>query len=170
MVHLHGGTITAESAGLGHGSVFTVRLPKIETPAFEEGRLKGEGHAPRCTVLLVEDNDDTRNVLAAKLSAVGVRVLEAADGREGVHKASAEIPDVAIVDVGLPIMNGYEVARHLRAERITRDICLIALTGYGQDVDRQNALAAGFDVHFVKPVRFDHLTETIECLVSPKRP
>lgn len=170
LVQRHGGTITAESAGPGHGSVFTVRLPKIATPVFEEAGLKDEWHAPRCTVLLVEDNDDTRTVLAAKLSAMGVRVLEAADGREGVQRAIAEIPDVAIVDVGLPIMNGYELARHLRAEERTRDIGLIALTGYGQDTDRQNALAAGFDVHLVKPVRFDLLTETIERVVAPRRP
>jgi len=171
LVQLHGGTIGAESGGPGQGSTFTVRLPLArEQPhalpdAPSAAPFQDTAGAPLdCTVLLVEDNEDARHVLAEKLAALGARVLQAADGRAGVEAALDGAPDVAVVDVGLPAMNGYEVARRLRATASTAHIGLIALTGYGQDADKRSAAEAGFDTHFVKPVQFERLAQAIRRL------
>jgi CheY-like chemotaxis protein len=108
--------------------------------------------AAKPTVLLIEDNDDGREMMATMLASYGYPVLQAGDGVEGVRLATTELPDVALVDIGLPGIDGYEVARRLRDDPATRDIRLIALTGYGLAEDQRRVLEAGFDLHMVKPV------------------
>jgi len=162
LVELHGGTVTAESPGPGLGSVFTVRLPRIELP------LKGDGGparppAIRRRVLIVEDNDDVRQMLKILLEHEGHEVFEAVDGTEGVRAASRLRPDLALVDLGLPILDGYEVARFIRRQDYQPQR-LVALTGYGQKADRERALSAGFDDHLVKPIDPERLAELLQHL------
>jgi PAS domain S-box-containing protein len=150
LVRLHGGTVTAASDGPGRGSVFTVRLPRVELDPSAETvapPLPLVGHR----ILIVEDNEDSREMLRVVLERQGQEVFEAGDGAEGVAVASRVRPHLAFVDLGLPVMDGYEVARQLRRlpEPPAR---LIALTGYGQVEDRRRCLEAGFDDHIVKPI------------------
>jgi signal transduction histidine kinase/CheY-like chemotaxis protein len=167
LVTLHAGSIGAASEGPGKGSTFTVRLPRL---AHAEGSLdEGAGGASvppgqqASTVLLIDDNDDVRGMLAANLSAAGFRVLEASNGASGIPMAKAHLPPASIIDIGLPGMDGYEIAARLRKDPATSHIRLIALTGYGQEADRQRALEAGFDRHMVKPAQLDEL---IDCLAG----
>jgi CheY-like chemotaxis protein len=161
LVELHGGTVGAVSEGTGHGSVFEIRLPQAEpvsaTPAPEVHTVE----ATASTVLLIEDNDDGREMMATMLDAYGYAVLQAADGLQGVQMALEKRPDVALVDIGLPGIDGYEVARRLRADAASRHLKLIALTGYGLADDQRRVLEAGFDMHLVKPVDIDLLLEAI---------
>jgi len=165
LVTLHGGEVAATSEGPGKGSRFTLRLPLLagnERPsAAPDGRVGAAPLPGAGAVLLVEDNDDARTMLAAQLSSAGYRVLEADNGADGIALARQEVPDLAIVDIGLPGMNGYQVATHLRALPDLKTMRLVALTGYGQEEDRRRALDAGFDEHFVKPLRIDELADTL---------
>jgi signal transduction histidine kinase/ActR/RegA family two-component response regulator len=161
LVSLHDGSISAHSEGAGRGSRFVLRLPRVEVPGIH---LSVPGHTPlqaECSALIVEDNADGREMMAVLLASYGVRVLQAADGTEGVRVAHAEQPDVALIDIGLPGIDGYEVARRLRADPATCGIRHVALTGYGLHEDQQRALQAGFDMHLVKPVPPDRLMEAI---------
>jgi CheY-like chemotaxis protein len=115
-----------------------------------------------CRVLVVEDNPDARETLCFLLTLRGFQVEEAGDGQEGLHKGLAWQPAAAVVDIGLPLLDGYEVARRLRHALETR-ILLIALTGYGQPEDRQRALAAGFDHHLTKPADPDELLRLLRA-------
>jgi PAS domain S-box-containing protein len=162
LVELHGGTVTAESPGPGLGSVFTVRLPRISLPSTLE-QTRQRAPAIRRRVLIVEDNDDTREMLKILLEHEGHEVYEAIDGTEGVRAASRLRPDLALVDLGLPILDGYEVARFIRRQD-HQPQRLVALTGYGQAADRERALRAGFDDHLVKPVDPDRLAELLQHL------
>lgn len=163
LASLHGGTVSADSAGPGQGSTFVVRLPRIAAPvALPAAALPASRPHRRWRVLLIEDNDDARHMMRRLLDMEGHEVLEAATGTAGLQLASLEKPDLAIVDIGLPEMTGYEVAEHLRGDAETRSMGLIAMTGYGQEEDRKHALAAGFDVHLVKSVDIDHLLEVID--------
>jgi CheY-like chemotaxis protein len=110
----------------------------------------------------VEDNTDARQMLAELLGLLGHRVLTASDGRAGVDEALRHRPDVALIDLGLPVMNGYDVARLLREDPSTRPMYLVALTGYGQPEDRRQALEAGFDEHLVKPLDVTRLNALLE--------
>ena len=155
LVALHGGSVEASSAGPGHGSRFTVRFPAIPPPV----RVAERRHAPSAAegptsrrVLIVEDNQDSREMLHYVLESAGHEVHEAADGPEGVDAALRLQPDFALIDVGLPHLDGYEVARRIRGESAYGGMILIALTGYGQAEDRERALRAGFDMHLVKPI------------------
>jgi two-component system, sensor histidine kinase len=162
LVELHGGTVTAESPGSGLGSVFTVRLPRVEIPAQGEDGVRRPTPIRR-RVLIVEDNDDAREMLKVLLEHEGHEVFEASDGTEGVRAASRLHPDLALVDLGLPILDGYEVARFIRRQD-HQPQRLVALTGYGQSADRKRALEAGFDDHLVKPVDPDRLVELLQHL------
>jgi len=161
LVALHGGTIRAESAGNGKGSAFILRLPLLAADAIEQPddapQLQDPQIAPGSSVLLVEDNADVRRMLAAQLAALGYRVLEADNGVDGLALARSERPGLAILDIGLPGMDGYELATRIRQDRDIAAMRLIALTGYGQEADRERALGAGFDAHFVKPLDFEAL-------------
>jgi signal transduction histidine kinase/ActR/RegA family two-component response regulator len=169
LAELHGGSATAASDGPGSGSTFQVRLPLAEETVMppEAAAIKNSGEG--CRVLLVEDNQDARVMIATVLSLQGYLVLEASNGGDGLRLARDEMPDVAIVDIGLPDMDGYEFARRLRADRRTMDIGLIALTGYGLEADAMQAMDAGFDKHLVKPVNTERLLLAIESSIAEKR-
>jgi CheY-like chemotaxis protein len=119
--------------------------------------------AARRKVLIVEDNEDSREMLHCILSRAGHEVHEAADGAEGLDAALRLQPDVALVDVGLPLLDGYEVARRIRAVPERRGMVLVALTGYGLAEDRDRALQAGFDLHLVKPVDPEKLLDVLQA-------
>ncbi|MFK3737792.1 hybrid sensor histidine kinase/response regulator [Massilia sp. TN1-12] len=162
---LHGGSIEAASAGSGEGSTFRLRLPLLaalphETPPTGEARSAPAAH-PFSTVLLVDDNDDARRMLVGQFEAAGWRVSEAADGIAGLALARRARPDLAVVDIGLPGIDGYQVARALRADASFDGMRLVALTGYGQEADRLRALDAGFDAHYVKPIDFEALVHDL---------
>lgn len=170
LVELHGGSIEAASAGHGKGSMFMLRLPLLAEPPADAGRAApapatvaaAEARGTNFTVLLIEDNDDARTMLAAQLAAAGCRVLEAANGPDGIALARQAHPGLAIVDIGLPGMDGYQIAAALRAEPALAAMRLLALTGYGQQADRARALAAGFERHYVKPLRPEQLERVLE--------
>ncbi|MDB4991587.1 MAG: histidine kinase [Myxococcaceae bacterium] len=155
LVELHGGTVEARSAGLGHGSVFRIRLPAAKPLEDDLRGMRGEESGTiavqRYDVLVVEDNADSRELLCAALARRGHSVFSAEDGVTGVEVALAQKPKVLLVDIGLPGIDGYEVARQVRKIR-GQDVYLIAITGYGQPEDRRRALDAGFDVHMTKPL------------------
>ena len=159
LVESHGGTIEAESGGAGRGSAFTVRLPRLATPQ-EPVATVGEGAAPR-RILLVEDSQDARDMLRMYLAQLGHQVYEAADGPSAVEAALRVLPDLALIDIGLPGVDGYEVARRIRATPDGRHLYLVAVTGYGQPKDRDQALAAGFDDYLVKPFDRDRLAKLL---------
>ncbi len=161
LVELHGGAISAHSAGPGRGSEFVVRLPLCEAP--EEARLVETGPAPVVAsrhILIVEDNPDGRESLKTLLDLLGHRVEVAEDGPRGIDKALASRPEIALIDIGLPGLDGFEVAQRLRAS-LGNSIVLIALTGYGQPDDRRRALEVGFNAHLVKPVELDALQKLL---------
>jgi CheY-like chemotaxis protein len=158
-VELHGGGVAAWSAGPGQGSEFTVRLPAVtvpEMPAEAAGTAAWETPSPRrvlpLRVLVVEDSADARQSLRMLLELAGHEVETSEDGPAGLAKIGTFRPDVALIDLGLPGMDGYAVARELRQRPETKAIRLVAVTGYGQADDRRRALAAGFDLHVTKPV------------------
>ena len=157
LVELHGGTVEAFSEGRDRGSRFTVRLKAIAARSHLEVGRTGVWTAARRRILVIEDNADARSILRALLEAAGHEVHEAADGPRGLELALALRPDVALIDLGLPGLDGFEVARQLRAADDRRGILLVAVTGYGSPEDRERALLAGFDVHLVKPVDPDIL-------------
>ncbi|MGE0444489.1 MAG: ATP-binding protein [Vicinamibacterales bacterium] len=153
LVKAHGGTVSVASEGRGSGSTFTVRLPfavtpaatrPVETPAaaVREGRR----------VLVVDDNRDAAEVLADSLRAMGHTVRRAHDGPDALEVLDGFLPDVVLLDLGLPVMDGFELAARLRADDRFAGVGLFAVTGYGQQTDRQRTEAAGFNVHLVKPV------------------
>jgi signal transduction histidine kinase/CheY-like chemotaxis protein len=161
LVELHGGRVCVTSEGPGKGAAFTVRLPAIAAPRAEVSAVASQNPAARArSILLIEDNQDARESLRMVLALEGHTVYEAADGRSGVESAEALRPEVALVDIGLPEMDGYEVARTLR-DRLDGSIVLIALTGYGQPEDERRAREAGFDAHLVKPADIDRLRALI---------
>ncbi len=158
LAELHGGSVDAASEGPGRGSAFTVRLPLAEVHDSRDVALSVVPAVSR-RVLIVEDNDDARQMLRMLLERQGHEVFEAADGAEGVKMALDLRPDLSFIDIGLPIVNGYEVARLIRES--TGSGRLVALTGYGQPEDRQRSMRAGFDDHLVKPVAPSHLRDVL---------
>jgi PAS domain S-box-containing protein len=156
LVEAHGGTIAAASEGAGRGSTFTVRLPLVAPPA-EGAEPAGESKDPARRILLVEDGQDARDMLRLYLAQLGHQVYEAADGPSAVEAALRLTPDMALIDIGLPGLNGYEVARRIRAAPAGKQMYLVAVTGYGQPKDREQALASGFDDYLVKPFDRDRM-------------
>ena len=164
LVALHGGHVEAHSEGPGRGSEFTIRLPLSRRPG-SHAVVAGATAAPcpPASVLLIEDNADARQTLRVLLEQDGHRVDEVEDGARGLERAEASQPDIILVDIGLPVMDGYEIARRIRARRGAAPI-LVAITGYGQVEDQRRSREAGFDAHLTKPVFPDHLAEVLATL------
>jgi len=157
LVELHGGTVACESGGTGQGSDFIVTLPRTVQPLSGDSSGKEQGPASRAAlhrrrVLIVDDNVDAARMLAMYLEVVGHEVMVEHTARAALDRAECELPDVCILDIGLPEIDGNTLARMLRERAGTADALLIALTGYGQEQDRERAIAAGFDHFLVKPV------------------
>jgi signal transduction histidine kinase/CheY-like chemotaxis protein len=161
LVRLHGGSVHASSEGRGKGSEFCVRVPLSKTqPAAPPASTMAEQDEP-LYVVIVEDNTDVRSMLQTLLAYAGHRVEIAGDGLAGVELIERTNPDVALVDIGLPKMNGYQLASRIRGNESLRDVYLAALTGYGQPADQERALSAGFDAHLAKPVSLEQLRKLL---------
>jgi CheY-like chemotaxis protein len=155
LVELHGGSVEARSAGPGRGSEFTVWLPVAEAPtASSEPSADGakSSAGPRRRILVADDLRDSVDSLSLVLRMAGHEVQTAHDGLEAVQAAAAFRPDVVLLDIGMPKMNGYEAARHIRQQSWGQRMVLIAVTGWGQPEDRRRCLEAGFSHHLTKPV------------------
>jgi CheY-like chemotaxis protein len=154
LVEMHDGHISAHSEGEGNGSTFTVRLPLVKDRALATTPAAPERTAPSAPrrILVVDDNHDAAGSLAMLLTRTGHTVRTAFDGLEAIATAATFQPEVMLLDIGLPNLNGYEVAQRIRKEAWGRNIYLVALTGWGQEEDRNKSTAAGFDMHLVKPV------------------
>jgi signal transduction histidine kinase len=166
LVALHHGSVTAESAGRGHGACFTVRLPfdgkgiqRDAEAAVRNPRVVATDSPKR--ILVVDDNEDAAAMLASALSAYGHDVRTAPDGPSALDSIDGWMPEVAVLDLGLPVMDGYELARRL-TERCAGGARLVAVTGYGQEQDRHRSAEAGFDAHFVKPIDLEALHALID--------
>jgi PAS domain S-box-containing protein len=165
LVELHGGRVEAASGGVGTGSTFSVYFPRLPSPPAAAEPVTRRTVPPQRTLLVV-DYDDAREMLRTLLQLEGHTVYEAANGIAGLAAALEHRPDVAVIDIGLPEMDGYEVARRLRASESLKRIKLIALTGYGQADDARRAYEAGFDLHVVKPIDPERLAEALATAVS----
>jgi CheY-like chemotaxis protein len=169
IVELHGGRVAAWSKGLGHGSSLTIELPLtpqlVEQPPLEDSPATVAGALPPPSgalrrVLIVEDNADARETLKDLLTASGYQVTAVDNGKDGLERIVDEVPDLAIVDVGLPGLDGFEVARRARAA-IGKATRLVAFTGYNSPAVRAAALEAGFDMHVPKPCTAERLGEIL---------
>jgi CheY-like chemotaxis protein len=166
---LHDGSVEAHSAGTGQGSEFVVRLPAV---ASHRRNRVSTPHAPvsvtkqqhRLRILVVDDNEDAAEMLQMILEAQGHEVRVAHDPPLAVAVADSFTPQLAIVDIGLPVMDGYELAQELRARLGIHAPKLVALSGYGQDEDKQKSAASGFVAHLVKPLQVSALLELIDGL------
>jgi CheY-like chemotaxis protein len=162
---MHGGSVSAASPGANAGSTFTVRLPLIAAPA-SAGSAGSASHQPPALpaslrILIVDDHEDAANTLGRLLSRRNAQVRIARDGQEGLDAALAFLPQVLLLDIGLPGCNGYDLARTLRSSPGVASALFIAVSGYAGDVDRAKSLEAGFDFHFAKPVEFESLLAVI---------
>jgi signal transduction histidine kinase len=183
LLEMHGGTVTASSDGDGLGSEFLITLPVISNEMARvsaSADSKANGHDPaadvpvaadpiataqvRRRILVADDNSDALESLATLLELGGHEVFSAANGALALESAEQNLPEVALLDIGMPKLDGYEVARRIRAQPWGRRITLVALTGWGQDSDRRRSGEAGFDSHLVKPLDLDKLTELLERL------
>jgi PAS domain S-box-containing protein len=173
IVDLHGGTIEARSEGVGKGSEFFVRLAICEPGALTANRGSAIAHPPSgllptCgrRIVAADDNRDALEALAILLRMKGHEVTTAADGVDALEKIAATCPEVVLLDIGMPGMDGYEVARQVRREPWGKNMLLVALTGWGQENDRREAYEAGFDLHLTKPAD----AEVLEALITSRRP
>jgi PAS domain S-box-containing protein len=164
LIALHGGSVHAKSAGLGQGSEFSLCLPRVAAPAPEDGpagRREAGPDAGHLRVMIVDDNVDAAQMLAALLEVQGHAVSVEYDGQGALERARRERPEVLLLDIGLPDMDGYELARRLRAQPENARALLVALTGYGQHQDREDAQQAGFDHYLVKPADLGEVNEVL---------
>ncbi|KRB93001.1 ATP-binding protein [Noviherbaspirillum sp. Root189] len=173
LVELHGGTAHADSAGLGQGSTFTIRVPGIVIASNDvKGSSISEEQAPRSTqglrLMIVDDNADAADTLTLLLKATGHEVFTEYTAASAIDRFRERQPDVMLLDIGLPDMDGKHLARRLRAMPEAAKIVLIAVTGYGQEHDKQESSAAGFDYHFVKPVNISELLALLASLSAQK--
>jgi PAS domain S-box-containing protein len=173
-VEMHGGTVEAASPGEGKGSTFTVRLPVLEDRAEPLSRTVAEGlpdsPGSKRRILVVDDNQDSAASMAMMLQLLGDEVRTAHDGFEAVELAGKFRPQVILMDIGMPRLNGYEATRRIREQPWGRDITVIALTGWGQEVDRVRSKEAGCDGHLVKPVNLPDLEKLLAELECPPPP
>jgi signal transduction histidine kinase/ActR/RegA family two-component response regulator len=169
LVELHGGTVSCDSAGPGQGSRFVVTLPRLRDPEAADrqtaaGASAAYGSALR--ILVVDDNEDAAGTLAMLLEVAGHKVLVEHAPGQALARAREAAPQVCLLDIGLPGMDGAELARRLRAQPETAHALLVAVTGYGQDSDRARAREAGFDHHLVKPVDLDRLQALLDAYAA----
>jgi PAS domain S-box-containing protein len=168
LVEMHGGTIEPRSAGEGMGSEFIVRLPILSKPATttESGTDAAAGAAPQHRILIVDDNRDSADSLAMLLEITGNKTYLAHDGVEALAAIETHRPEVVLLDIGLPSLDGHEVCRRVREHDWGKNIVMIALTGWGQADDRRRSREAGFNGHLVKPVDYEKLLELLSELTS----
>ncbi|MDB6042659.1 MAG: response regulator [Gammaproteobacteria bacterium] len=181
LVEMHGGSVSAHSEGLGRGSEFVIRLPLFlgeaassgqnlrssNTPSgLEQSMINGEAIRTQRRILVADDNNDALESLATLLQLSGHEVFTAPNGAAALEAAERQRPEVALLDIGMPKLDGYEVARRIRAAPWGQRITLVALTGWGQDSDRRRSQEAGFDSHLVKPLDLDKLTDLLAGLPS----
>jgi PAS domain S-box-containing protein len=162
LTEMHGGSVTARSDGLGRGSTFVVRLPMEGSPSAQEREspVCEEAAAGR-RILVVDDNEDSASSLAMLLTTCGHTVQTAHDGPRAIQLATEMQPDIILLDIGLPGLNGYEVCRRIRQEPFGKRVMIVALTGWGQEEDRRASREAGFDRHLVKPIDFEELMSVL---------
>jgi signal transduction histidine kinase len=175
LVEMHRGTVTAHSEGIGHGSEFVIRLPRIidQGVTIVDGMTRPDPGKPAQRgrrILVADDNRDALESLATLLQINGHEVHTAADGAIAIELAAQLRPEVALLDLGMPRFDGYEVARRIRAEAWGKQTVLVALTGWGQDEDRRRSREAGFDSHLVKPLDLDALTDFLARLPPSGEP
>ncbi|MGA2550277.1 MAG: ATP-binding protein [Burkholderiaceae bacterium] len=164
LVEMHGGTISAASAGRGHGSRFTVRLPVIATAPDEAISVAAKSsRMSENRILVVDDNEDAADSTAMLLSMLGAQVRVAYDGATAMNHVHGWAPTVVLLDLGMPNMDGYELARRIRAASASPVPLMAALTGWGQEQDRARSQASGFDLHLVKPMRIDDLERLLSA-------
>jgi len=164
LVELHSGTVTCASDGPGLGSRFTVTLPRLQAaaaPAASDAAARDATEDEGLSIMVVDDNVDAAAMLAMLLEASGHRVIVENDPMRALERAEEEAPQACLLDIGLPGIDGFELARRLRARPATAHALLVAITGYGQDSDRQRASAAGFDRHLVKPIDLGILQDVL---------
>jgi signal transduction histidine kinase len=180
LIEMHGGTVSAHSDGSGCGSEFVMRLPMIAGGAHAEtgaapAEVEMQPQSAACAqpqrqaqrrILIADDNADALESLARVLQLSGHEVFSACNGSAALESAERHLPDVALLDVGMPLLNGYEVARRIRAEPWGKGVLLVAVTGWGQETDRRRSREAGFDSHLVKPLDLDELTRLLLRLPS----
>ncbi|MBV8232331.1 MAG: response regulator, partial [Planctomycetaceae bacterium] len=174
LVEMHGGTVTAESNGLGKGSTFTVRLPALGAGDGPAPATSSEDDRPSSVskrrILVVDDNQDSARTMSGLLELLGHEVHTAFDGVEAVEAAKQFGPEVILMDVGMPRLNGYEAARRIREQPWGREVIIIALTGWGQAGDRVQSREAGCDDHLVKPVNLPDLERLLAELEESMAP
>ena len=171
LVKMHGGSVTAQSPGRGQGSTLTVTLPVIESaapPRAEPSEPASTTHHKR-RILVVDDNIDSATSMAMMLEYLGNEVGTAHDGLQAIERAERNRPDVVLMDIGMPILDGYEATRRIRSKPWGRDVIIIALTGWGQDDDRARSHEAGCNGHLTKPVSLPDLERLLEDLKSAQR-
>jgi signal transduction histidine kinase/CheY-like chemotaxis protein len=157
LAELHGGSVEAHSEGVGHGAEFRVRLP-CATHAPRAMSIEDGPTIPPCRILVVDDNRDAADMLGRLLATRGHKVLVAYDGAEALRGSATFKPQIGFLDIGMPGMDGYQLASRLRRDPHTREAYLVAITGWGQEEDRRRALTAGFDAHLTKPADPEQLT------------
>jgi two-component system CheB/CheR fusion protein len=167
LVLMQGGSVHALSDGMGHGSEFVVKLPRAAAPVSSEAKATVE-QAQRHSVLVVDDHPDAVESMASVLQLQGHDVRVAQNGLAAIEMAHSFRPSVVLLDIGLPDMDGYAIARRLRSAPETHDCVLVALTGYGQPEDRLRSKVNGFDHHLVKPIDPAILHELFATLVIPQ--
>jgi CheY-like chemotaxis protein len=165
LVELHGGTIEVTSEGTGRGSEFTVRLPRRAIPGTRVQKPTSNPTAPVVPrrVLIADDNRDGAESLGMLLRMEGHDVLIVHDGRAATEAFATFGPEVALLDIGMPEISGYEVARSVRQGPFGHSVTLVAITGWGKDTDKARALAAGFNHHFTKPVEPEELMKVLQA-------
>jgi CheY-like chemotaxis protein/two-component sensor histidine kinase len=175
LVQLHGGTVEARSDGVGRGSEFVLRLPvatataDVRAPAAAQDTQARSGRHTGHRILVVDDNVDAARLTAEALESVGHDTRVAFDGPAALEVSETFAPDLALLDLGLPLMDGYELAQQLVEALPNKRPILVAVTGYGQASDRERTNAAGFQAHIVKPVDFGELTELLDRLLTEER-
>ena len=168
LAELHGGSLEARSAGADHGSEFVLRLPLAASAAEAPEEPRGETRPLDCRILVVDDNEDAATTLCALLMTLGCESRAVYDGGAALEVAAAWHPHAILLDIGMPGMDGYETARRVRQQLGAARPRLVALTGWGQDTDRERSQEAGFDLHLVKPVGAEELRRAIFTLLDPR--